>query len=57
MEANNISLSPWRVGIDSARFEEDDERNSGPASWSVPKCDRLEGEVLSNMVLAGDGLK
>jgi hypothetical protein len=45
------------VGIDSARAEEDDERNSGPASWIVPKWDRLEGDGLSNMVLAGDGLK
>ena len=52
-----MSLSPWRVGMDSARVEDDEVRNSGPASWSVPKWDRLDGEVLSNMVLAGDGLK
>jgi hypothetical protein len=57
MEANNISRRPWRVGIDSARVEEEEVRNSGPASWTFPKWDRLEGDGLSNMVLAGDAVK
>jgi len=57
MEANNMSLRPWRVGIDSARVEEEEARNSGPASCGVPKWDRLEGDGLSNTVLAGDAMK